>query len=171
MKEIDVSLQVSGQKSMTVNAYEDASVPGLAMHREVQWVPAKGEHKFTSKWTITHIASGLTLCRPSETLETLGEAKQVVKLINDFDWTREEPTTQIGIMNAFQGAIGMVRDATDREEVSEAPERSSRFVIRRNSEGPGYVVVDTSTDQVIETFMHRGMASNFAKEQNAKVSL
>lgn len=171
MNKDTITLRVAGQESMRIEAYISDLCPGLAIHRQVVWVPAKGEHKFTSKWTITHIPSGHTLLRPSEALETMTQAHAVVKGLEKFTWDDEDPSVQSGAKEALAKALDDVREGSYQEKETEVPERSSRFVVRRNDEGPGYRVVDTATEQTVETFMHRGMASSFAKEQNAKASL
>lgn len=171
MKKDTITVKVSTQGSMRIEAYLSDEVPGLAFHRQVVWVPAKGEHKFTSKWTITHVLSGYTLLRPSEALPTLESAKRVSRRISDFTWDIDEPDLQSGAREALTQALEEVSESPEAEEDSEAHSASSRFVVRRNDEGPGYRVVDTATEQTVEAFMHRGMASNFAKEQNAKASL
>lgn len=164
MRKDTITLNLGDEESMHIEAYL-SSVDGLAIHRQVVYLPGKEEHKFSSKWQITHIKSGRGLLRPSECTETMAAAESVAKQLHEFDWTRD----RVSVM-----AMDGVREALDAAlSGAEIPERvtgSRRYLVRRNKEGPGYVVWDDDTEKVVETFVHRGMASQKASELNATVS-
>lgn len=169
MKKDTIDLKVSSQKTMRISAYLTDEPKGLAIHRAVQWVPAKNEHKHISKWTVTHVASGLTLLRSTDYLPTMGRCKALAKELSHIDWT----TTDLDELRAFKrdvlNAVSAVKETVtlpSEDEEKEAP----RYTIRR-ARGIGYEVVDTSTDAVVESFAHRGLAGGYAKELNEKESL
>lgn len=169
MKKDTIDLKVSSQKTMRISAYLTDEPKGLAIHRAVQWVPAKNEHKHISKWTLTHVASGLTLLNPSAYLPTMGRCKALAGELSHIDWT----TSDVDELRAFKGDVLAAVTAINRtvtlpseDEEKEAP----RYTIRR-ARGLGYEVVDTSTEAVVESFTHRGLAGGYAKELNEKESL
>lgn len=161
---ITVDLKVGDNDTMRVDAYE-SSTPGLALHRQVAYVPAKEEHKFTSKWQITQISTGAGLLRPSECLDTMARAESVAKKVSGHDWTekleRDSP--------AHRDLLEALATAEPASEEGDAVE-IRRYVVRRNSNGPGYVVWDTEGDVETEVHMHRGLAGEAAKSLNEKVS-
>jgi hypothetical protein len=158
-----IEITVAGGTRMRIAAYPSKSTPGLAAHRQVVWVPAAKAHKFSSKWNVTHVASGTALLLPSQCTDTLGQAQRIMSSLDSFDWSSVVPPKGV-----YDELMKLVHDSEESNSQPEEEPVPKRFVTRRNSDGPGYVVVDTATDTAVETFMHRGMASNFASEKNAK---
>lgn len=169
MRKDTIELKVSNQKTMRISAYLTDEPKGLAIHRAVQWVPAKNEHKHVSKWTLTHVASGLSLLMPSDYFTTMARCKALAKELSHIDWVESETDELRTFSRDVREAINKIKDTVklpSEEEEKEAP----RYTIRR-ARGVGYEVVDTSTDAVVESFAHRGLAGGYAKELNGKESL
>lgn len=163
MNKVTVDLRVGEHDTMRVDAYR-SSTEGLALHRQVAYVPAKEEHKFTSKWQITHIGTGKALLKPSECVETLSRAKAVARRLSNHDWTLDEPPESA----SHQDLLKALEAEPESSEDASVPKR--RYVVRRNPDGPGYVVVDSNTEATVEEHMHRGLASERAKELDGQVS-
>jgi hypothetical protein len=161
---VEVDLDVGTNETMRVEAYK-APVEGLALHRKVEYVPAKQEHKFTSKWQITHIATGQALLKPSECPSTLGQAKAISNKLGDIVWTEKSIPYPQGARRTLLEAL---QEFAEAEETN--PTIEVRYVVRRNQDGPGYLVIDIETDKTVEVMVHRGMASAKAQELNEGVS-
>ncbi len=167
MNKQTITAWIGENESMRVEAYV-APVEGLAIHRQVAYLPGKEEHKFTSKWQITHIKSGQALLRPSECLDTMADAVEIAKKLDSIDWTKpkdELSSPEVG-QKLADALVGVERSAPTAAD--HAPVR--RFLVKRNREGAGYVVWDDDMNEVVEVFVHRGLASERAKELNGKVS-
>lgn len=164
MKEATITVTIGENESMRIEAYL-SSTEGLAIHRQVSYLPGKEEHKFTSKWQVTHQPSGMGLLTPSACLPTMKDAVAIAEQLGAYDWEAENP---------FDDETRRLVSRTLEEALAKhVPDEGSievRYVVRRNHEGPGYVIVDTATDQVHEVVVHRGMASAKAQELNGSVS-
>lgn len=175
MRRETITVTIGENESMRVEAYM-SSTEGLAIHRQVAYLPGKEEHKFTSKWQITHVRSGTALLKPGDCLATMSRAKAVAeKLADELDWTLERP--QILGTDARARLIDALAEAeTDMgikgldEPVS--ADTTRRYLVRRNPDGPGYVVWDDAKQEPVENgqFLHRGLASDHAKDLNGSVS-
>lgn len=165
MRKDTITLNLGEEESMRIEAYL-SSTDGLAIHRQVVYLPGKEEHKFSSRWQVTHIESGKGLLRPSECPETMTEAVVIAKTLNHFDWTQacETLITRDGVREALSSALGGATIPPPDTSVSR------RYLVRRNQEGAGYVVWDDDTEKVVETFVHRGLASEKAKALNDTMS-
>ena len=162
-----VDLQIGDNETMRVDAYE-SSTPGLVLHRQVAYVPAKEEHKFTSNWQITHKASGTAILRPSECLPTMAMAESVARHVSNHDWT--QPIPELSESTAHQDLLEALAKAEPESEDGEAEVEIRRYIVKRNQNGPGYVVWDTEQDKEQEVHMHRGLAGEAARSLNEKVS-
>lgn len=168
MRKGNIEIVLAKDDRVFVDAYISDDPPGLAVHRVVEWVPAKNEHKHTSKWVVTHIASGLMLFGQSGYLDTKRDAVALVKMLSSIDWV-DTPIEDLRLQGqkVVSDALHQLRSGilTADEEEPEAP----RYIVRR-ARGIGYEVIDTETDSAVASFAHRGLASQRAKELKGRVS-
>jgi len=162
MKTRQITIAVSGEETRVVDAYP-SEAEGLYVHRQLVWVPAAGEHKFVSKWVITHGPTGRSLLHPSQSFSTMASAMRLCESLNDFNWTTKEAPA-----GSYSAVSRNFETLFNQEQVGELA-KSTRYIIRK-VEG-GYGVVDSVTDMVIEKFVHRGLASAAARDMNEKESV
>lgn len=162
-----IQVMVANEGTKSILAYP-TEVAGLFVHRQLAYVPGKEEHKFTSKWQITHEPSGLALLRPSECTRTMAGAMSIVSRLDHRDWSKKS-ILDLGpkeeIVDEIQAAV---IDTVSNEEVKKV--KVQRYVVRRNTEGPGFLVVDSEDESVVEEIPHRGLAAQKATELNEGVS-
>lgn len=152
-----------GQETKRIEAYLHP-VEGLAVHRQLKYVPGKEEHKFTSKWQLTHIQSGTAILRPDECVETMAEAVSIGNQMKDVDWTK--PVAELVTDQAVREAVTKAIQNREVTLVEDGVAKNSRRYVVRKSETTGYDVYDTDTETVVITFIHRGFASEKARELN-----
>lgn len=171
MKKESIKVKVGENKTVSVDAYITDDPKGLAIHRELQWVPAKGEHKFVSTWTVTHIATGYKVLGFGNNFDTMKEAYSFTKLVDDILWEVDDlKESYPDLKREIYEAIERVKGGwTTQHEDEDVHELVTRYVVRKGD--IGYLVIDINTELEVERFMHRGMAANFAKDKNAKESL
>lgn len=172
MKKTDIDVKAQHLETLRLSAYL-TPVEGVAVHRQVVYVPGKEEHKTTSKWQLTHIKSGLGLLLPSQCPETMGEAVAIAeKLSGVVDFTSSEFNMSNSELQSLSKEIAnaVVSVASNPPPKSEQV-HDSRFVVRKSQGGPGYVVYDLEAENTIESFMHRGLASERARELNEGVDV
>jgi hypothetical protein len=133
---------------------------GLVVHRVYVYQPGQDDHKETSLWTITHAPSGLGLLGPDRYQTTMAAAKSLAKSLGEaMDWSGSADTLDP------KAVFAAVENITVSGVDVPVPIKQGRFVIRR-ARGKGYEVVDSETDEVIETIPHRGLAATKARELN-----
>jgi hypothetical protein len=167
MTKIEVDLVTGSNDTMRIAAHVVSTEGHLVVHRQVAYVPGKEEHKFTSKWQITHRRTGKGLLRPSQCLPTMTAATKVaVALEPDFPWEldRLSPADE-------QRMAKHIRDLVAKYEAEKPDPKEvvTRYVTRKIAKG--YGVIDSETDTEIEVHLHRGMAAERAKELNEGVSV
>lgn len=160
----EIAIALSGEEQTRMVSAYATSTEGLYVHRQLIWVPAASEHKFTSKWTITHKPTGKSLLYPSLGLLTMHEAVALCERLRYFDWTTKEPP-----MGGYKAVMEEYRRACDNKAAPSVDSTPARFVIRKLE--ASYGVVDTTTDVVVETHVHRGIASSAARALNEKESV
>jgi hypothetical protein len=169
---VEVSVKVTQQEHMTIEAYQSPT-PGLVVHRQVRWSPGKEEHKFTSKWQVTHAKSGLGLLTPSKCLPRQKDAIKFSRRLSgltsweDFDADRlsNDESLLTKVKSAHEGII-REQKAEDEGEFVVDEEYMPRYTIVRNRETRKYDVIDTTKEETVKTFSHRGTAWKEAHRLN-----
>jgi hypothetical protein len=171
MKKETIKVKVGANESVAVDAYITDDPKGLAIHRDLQWVPAKGEHKFVSTWTVTHINTGYKALGFGNSFDTMKEAFSFTKLVRELPWEADDPREVYpDLKRTIIDAVSKVKDGwVTKDEDEDVHELVTRYVVRKGD--IGYLVIDINTELEVERFMHRGMAANFARDKNAKESL
>lgn len=171
MRKETVKIKVGENETVAVDAYVTDDPKGLAIHRELQWVPAKGEHKFVSTWTVTHIKTGYKTLGFGNSFDTMKEAFSFTKLTGDIPWEADDPREIYpDLKQKIIDAISKVKDGwVTQHEDEDVHELVTRYVVRKGD--IGYLVIDINTELEVERFMHRGIAASFARDKNAKESL
>jgi hypothetical protein len=140
----------------------------LAIHRQVVYVPAREEWKQTSKWQLTHIPSGRALLLPSECTDRMSDLLLLVTALEDK--VGLETMESVALIKETVALIDEVVSewrTTTEAEVSVEKETVINYVTRR-SKGVGYEVIDLRTGKVVESFYHRGLAAQAAKDLNER---
>jgi hypothetical protein len=169
---VEVTVKVTQQEHMTIEAYQSPT-PGLVVHRQVRWSPGKEEHKFTSKWQVTHAKSGLGLLTPSKCLPRQKDAFKFSRRLSGMVVWEEIGADQLSsddslltkVKSAHEGII-REQEAEDAGELVVDEEYKPRYAIERNRETGKYDVIDAEKGETIKSYSHRGTAWKEAHRLN-----
>lgn len=175
----EVTIQVTQQEKMKVSTYE-SETPGLVVHRQVRWSPGKEEHKFTSKWQVTHEPSGRGILTPSRCLPRQKDALKLARRLGGIvEWQNVSADKMAQdddlLQQVKQVYEGIIREHDEEESgqvvVDEMYE--NRFWVERDRESGVYKVMDAkSNDIAVDSdgnpmqFSHRGRAWKEAHRLN-----
>lgn len=175
----EITIQVTQQEQMRIEAKPSAT-PGLVVHRQVRWAPGKEEHKFTSKWQVTHERSGRGLLTPSRCLPREKDALKFASRlegVTEWETMSAEKMADDDDLLARVKAIydGIMREQEDEESgqvvVDELYE--TRYYVENNRSTRRYEVRDAATGEVATDgegqpleFAHKGRAWKKAHELN-----
>lgn len=179
-----VTIKVTQQEEMTIEVYQ-SPVDGLVVHRQVRWAPGKDEHKFTSKWQVTHEPSGLGLLTPTKCLprqkDAFKFAKRVAGLTSWPERTAKDLTEDEALLSQIKStheAILREQEAEESGEVVVDEEYKARFYVERNRETRKHEVRDRDSGEVAEdengkslVFSHRGRAWKEAHRLNEQAGV
>lgn len=178
MKRAKIRLDLPGQEEFVADAYVfgNDGPQGIAIHRKVKWVPAKQEHRYESKWQITHIESGFGILSEFQCMKTKHDTVLIAKRLWDIDWSlsAESLRSDPNLPGKVQRAVEAVKygEADKEDEAAGEVEKDviiRRYVVRRASFG--YSIYDLNNEQEVENHAHRGIAAAKAKELNEKASV
>lgn len=91
MSKRPITLLLANDETISVEAYTTAT-EGLVVHREYRYSPSKKAHRSTSKWTVSHLASGTSILLPGQMLTTKMEAMALAERIQEIDWNSTAAT-------------------------------------------------------------------------------
>lgn len=168
-EQVEVTIQVTQQETMQVTAYT-TDTPGLVVHRQVRWSPGKEEHKFTSKWQVTHKNSGLGILTPSRCLPRQKDAIKFAKRLKDVEDWENTPTTKMAEDESLLQRVKAVYDGIVREHDEEESGTivvdemyENRYYVERDRDRGVYKIMDAKTGEIAKRdgdveFAHRGKA-------------
>lgn len=183
MNQREVTIQVTQQETMQVTAYE-TDTPGLVVHRQVRWSPGKEEHKFTSKWQVTHEPSGRGILTPSRCLPRQKDALKFAKRLNGVERWESASVDKMADDDALLQRVKQIYDGIMHEQAEEESGTvivdelyDNRFWVERDRDRGVYKVMDAKTsdqhhvDGAPVEYAHRGRAWKEARRLNDKESV
>lgn len=170
MRRFDLTIKGPFYKEYKLSAYASNDAPGLAIHKKVTW--DRDEPRERSGWTVSHMPSGMGLIA-DYSFPNIADAMEFCRNINGFDWTLpEEELDKEGSRPAVRAAKAAHMNGISVENLSQPDEppqpepKRTHHIIRRSEKGTGYEVINTSNDEIVKTFIHRGPAAEFAKKRS-----
>lgn len=170
MKKTQIEVAVGDGKKL-VPAYLSETA-GLAVNRNVTYVPGSSDHKLGNTWQVTHISTGKRILT-SDGVSTKREASEIAARLNGHaDWTEEEPIKERSdelrtlLRKITKEVVNGLEPGTLSPE-TEPKKTARRFVVRKLDDF-GYGVIDAESGSVTEKHMHRGVAAQAAKKLNER---